>query len=228
MSETGRILVVDDDPQIRRALRTTLIAAGYEVWDARSGDEALELMRLKKFDLVLLDINLPDKSGIQVCRDIRAGFEVVIVILTVRDSEKDKVAALDAGADDFVTKPFDARVLLARIRAYLRRQEIKSGLNSDSFISDDFIIDFAERTVTRDEKKVRLTTKQCQLLRYLVNNRGKSLSHRTLLRAIWGPDYGDQTMLLQALISQIRKAIEPNPREPRYIVTVPWFGYRFE
>lgn len=227
MSESGRILVVDDEPQIRRVLRTTLIAEGYEVWDARRGDEALDLIRSEKFDLVLLDINLPDMAGIEVCREIRAGFDVVIIMLTVRARERDKVVAFDAGADDYVTKPFDILELLARIRAYLRRHRVRTGLDRDLFIGDDMVIDFAQRTVTRRETKVRLSPKQCQLLRYLVSNRGKCLSHRTLLQAIWGSDYGEQTMLLQALVAQIRKKIEPDPSQPRYIVTIPWVGYQF-
>jgi two-component system, OmpR family, KDP operon response regulator KdpE len=228
MSEHGRILVVDDDPQIRRVIRTILVSQGYEVWDARTGDEALELTRSQKFDLVLLDMNLPGITGMEVCREIRAGFDVVIIMVTVRSGERDKVAALDAGADDYVTKPFETLELLARIRAHLRGHKTTSGLDSDSFISDDFVIDFAERTVTRQETNIRLSPKQYELLRYLVSNRGKCLSHRTLLQAVWGPDYGEETMILQAVIAQIRKKIEPNPGQPRYIVTIPWVGYRFD
>jgi two-component system, OmpR family, KDP operon response regulator KdpE len=224
----GRILVVDDDPQIRRVLRATLITEGHEVWDARRGEEALDTIRSEQFDLILLDINLPDMTGIEVCRAIRAGFDMAIIMLTVRSSERDKVAALDAGADDYVTKPFDSLELLARVRSQLRRHTATAGLTSDLFVSDDFIIDFAARTVTRQETKVRLSVKQYGLLRYLVSNRGKTVPHSTLLQAVWGPDYANETMLLQALIVQIRKKIEPDPSDPRYIVTIPWVGYQFQ
>jgi two-component system, OmpR family, KDP operon response regulator KdpE len=228
VNESGQILIVDDEPQIRRGLRAILVTQGYEVWDARRGDEALNLIRSENFDLVLLEVNLPDMTGIEVCREIRAGFEVVIIMLTVRSSERDKVAAFDSGADDYVTKPFDTLELLARVRAHLRQHKSPARLDSDSFRSDDFVIDFAGRTVTRQENMMRLSPKQCQLLRYLVSNRGKPLSHRTLLRAIWGPDYGEETMLLQALVAQVRKKIEPNPSQPRYVMTIPWVGYRFD
>jgi two-component system, OmpR family, KDP operon response regulator KdpE len=226
--QRGRILIVDDDQQIRRVLRTTLISQGYEVWEARRGDAALDLVRSEKFDLILLDINLPDMTGLEVCRAIRSGFDVPIIVLTVCSDEGDKVAALDAGADDYVTKPFNASELSARIRARLKRHTAAAEAISGLYISDDFIIDFDERTVTRQEKTGRLSRKQCQLLLYLVNSRGKPLSHRTLLQAIWGPDHAEQTGLLRALIAQTRKIIELNPEQPQHIVTIPWIGYRFD
>jgi two-component system, OmpR family, KDP operon response regulator KdpE len=225
MSEMGRILVVDDEPQIRRVLRVALIREGYEVWDARRGDEALDLIRTEKFDLILLDINLPDTTGIEVCRAIRSGFGSKIIVLTVRGSESDKVAALDAGANDYVTKPFDTSELLARIRAHLRRHKAMTG---DVFACDAFVVDFSARTVTRQNRKTHLSPKQCQVLRYLLENRDRSLSHRALLTAIWGPHYGEERMLLQAIIMQLRRKIEPDPKRPRYIVTIPWVGYRFD
>jgi two-component system, OmpR family, KDP operon response regulator KdpE len=220
------ILIVDDEPQIRRVLRAVLVEEGYEVWDARTGAEAQELIRSEKFDLVLLDINLPDMNGTTICKEIRTKFNFIIIILTVLGSEKDKVAAFDAGANDYVTKPFDMPELLARIRAHFRRA--KAEIHSDSFKSSDFTIDFASRTVTRRGKTVRLSPKQFYVLRYLVTNRGKPLSHRLLLEAVWGPDYGEETMLLHAVIAQIRRIIEPTPSQPRHIVTSPWVGYRFE
>jgi two-component system KDP operon response regulator KdpE len=150
---------------------------------------------------------------------------VPIIVLTVRTSEKDKVAALDAGANDFITKPFDAPEFLARVRAHLRRH---LAARDEVFVSDSLVIDFAARTVVREGDRLRLTPKQFQVLRYLLDNRGKSLQHRALLQAIWGPDYGEETTLLHAVIAQLRKKIEPDPRHPRYIVTIPWVGYRFE
>jgi two-component system, OmpR family, KDP operon response regulator KdpE len=224
MSDGARILIVEDDPQIRRVLRTALIAQGHEVWGALRGDEALDLVRSVKFDLILLDLNLPDITGIDVCRQVRAGFTVPIIALTVRATEKDKVVAFDAGANDYVTKPFDTSELLARVRAHLRRNRPPV---EDVFKLDDLTIDFAARAVTRQGNRLHLSPKEFQMLRFLLNNRGKSVSHRALLQAIWGPDYGEETTLLQSHIARLRKKIEPDPRHPRYIVTVPWVGYRF-
>jgi len=224
MNANQRILIVDDDPQIRRVLRATLIAEGYEVWNARQGDEALDLIRGEKFDLVLLDLNLPDMMGIDVCRTVRSGFNVPIIVLTVRTDQSDKIAALEAGATDYVTKPYDTLELLARIRANLRRRGTSA---QDVFVFDDFVIDLPTRTVNRDGEKLRLSPKEYQLLRFLLENRGKTLSHRALLQTIWGPDYGEETALLQAVIAQLRRKIEPDPKHPQYVVTIPWVGYRF-
>jgi two-component system, OmpR family, KDP operon response regulator KdpE len=146
-------------------------------------------------------------------------------VLTVRSSETDKITALDAGANDYVTKPFDTSELLARIRAHLRRHR---PAREEVFLSDDFTVNFSARTVTRQNTEVHLSPKEYQLLRYMLENRGTSLSHRRLLRAIWGPDYGEERTLLQAVVVQLRKKIEPDPKQPRYIVTIPWVGYRFE
>lgn len=227
MSDSKRILIVDDELLIRRVLRTSLVHQGYEVCDARRGDETLDFIRSESFDLVLLDVNLPDMTGFEVCRRIRAGFDLGIIMLTVRTAEGDKVAALDAGADDYVTKPFDTSELLARIRVNLRRQPGAVVPASDVFTCDDFVVNFVERTVTRGEQKSSLSPKQTQLLRYLVSNRGKCLSHRTLLQAVWGPEYGEQLMLLQAVTAQVRKKIEPDPSQPKYLTTIPRIGYQF-
>jgi two-component system, OmpR family, KDP operon response regulator KdpE len=222
----GRILVVDDDPQICHVFRSELVKERFEVLLVRRGDEALDFIRSENFDLILLNLNLPDMPGTEFCRAIRALFDRAIIVLTVRSDQGNEIAAFNAGADDYVTKPFVASELLARIRANLRRYRAKVRL--DRFASDDLAIDFAERTVTRERKKMRLPRKQYQLLRYLVSRQGESLSHDALLRAVWGPDYREETGLLQVLIMQLRKKIEPDPSKPRYIVTIPFFGYRFE
>jgi two-component system, OmpR family, KDP operon response regulator KdpE len=223
----GRILIVDDEPQIRRILRTTLIGAGYEVDDARTGVEALEKVHRFRPDLVLLDINMPGMNGLDVCRELRAGTNIAIIMLTVRDSESDKVGALDAGADDFVTKPFSTPELLARMRAALRR--VPALQSSPSRIELGYlVIDFAARTVSTGAEPVHLTPKELDLLRYLTQHPNQALSHRELLQAVWGPDYGHQVDYLRAFIKSLRKKIERNPEEPRFIITEPWVGYRFD
>ncbi len=220
------ILIVDDEPQIRRVLRTTLSSQGYTVVEARTGEEALEQVRAARTDLILLDVNLPGISGLDTCREIRHSVDIPIIMLTVRNSERDKVHALDAGADDYVVKPFGADELMARIRAALRRAAPAESL--PAFASGDLKIDFERRVVTVKGQPVRLTPKEFELLRHLVANQGKALAHRRLLQAVWGPDYGDETEYLRVFINQLRKKIEPQPRHPRYIHTEPWIGYRFE
>jgi two-component system KDP operon response regulator KdpE len=220
------VLIVDDEPQIRRVMRTTLTSQGYAIVEAKSGEEALEKFRSNHPGLILLDVNLPGISGLDVCREIRQSSDVPIIMLTVRNTERDKVQALDAGADDYVVKPFGAQELLARIRAALRRSTIEEA--TPAFVSDDLKIDFAKRAVTLNGNPVRLTPKEFELLRHLVANQGMALSHRRLLQAVWGPDYGEETEYLRVFINQLRKKIEPDPRHPRYIHTDPWIGYRFE
>ena len=223
----GRILVVDDDPQIRRVMRVTLTGQGYEVDDAKSGDAAVEKLRDAKFDLVLLDMNMPGLSGLETCREIRSHSEVGIIMLTVRDSEDDKVAALDAGADDYVTKPYNAPELLARIRAALRRTPSIQGPAGRMKIGS-VEIDFDTRRVTTRGRHVRLTPKEFELLRYFVTHANKVLSHRELLQAVWGPDYGDQVDYLRVFVNQLRKKIEANPSAPTLLLTEPWVGYRLQ
>ncbi|MGA8143516.1 MAG: response regulator transcription factor [Candidatus Acidiferrales bacterium] len=223
---SGTILIVDDEPQIRRVMRTTLTSQGYGVIEAKSGEEALEKLRTERADLILLDVNMPGVSGLDTCREIRRSSDVPIIMLTVRNTEKDKVQALDAGADDYVVKPFGAEELLARIRAALRRAA--PGDSPPVFTSDELTIDFGKRTVTVKGTPVRLTPKEFELLRQLVASQGVSLGHRRLLQAVWGPDYGDETEYLRVFINQLRKKIEPDPHHPRYIHTDPWVGYRFE
>jgi two-component system KDP operon response regulator KdpE len=223
---SATILVVDDEPQIRRVMRTNLTSQGYMVLEARSGEEALETLRSERPDLVLLDINMPGISGLETCKEIRSNSDVPIIMLTVRNTEKDKVRALDAGADDYVVKPFGAEELLARIRAALRRAAITE--LAPPFASPELQIDFERRKVTVKGKVVRLTPKEFELLRYLVAHAGKPVPHRRLLQAVWGPDYGEETEYLRVFINQLRKKIEPDSRRPRYIHTDPWIGYRFE
>lgn len=221
----GRILIIDDEPQIRRIMRETLISSGYEVDDAKNGMEGLEKLRQFRPDLVLLDINMPDMGGVEVCKAIRNDSNIAIVMLTVRKSEADKVAALDAGADDFVTKPFSTPELLARIRAALRRVPLTQASSRMQF--GELTIDFAARTVARGSTTSHLTPKELDLLRHLTQHANQAVSHRELLQAVWGPDYGDQVDYLRVVIKNLRKKIELNPEDPQYIKTEPWMGYRF-
>jgi two-component system KDP operon response regulator KdpE len=223
----GKILVVDDDPQIRRVMKATLVGHGYEVIEARSGEEALEKLSGEMPNLVLLDMNMPGIGGLETCRSLRQGSDIPVIILTVRNSEKDKVAALDAGADDYVTKPFGIEELLARIRAALRRSPSSPESGPRGFTSPDLEIDFETRRVRARGADVRLTPKEFELLRHLVANAGKPVTHRELLQAVWGPDHGDEPEYLRVFINQVRKKIEPEPAKPRYILTEPWVGYRF-
>jgi two-component system KDP operon response regulator KdpE len=223
----GKILVVDDDPQIRRVMKATLVGHGYEVIEARTGEEALEKLPGEMPSLVLLDMNMPGIGGLETCRSLRQGSDIPVIILTVRNSEKDKVAALDAGADDYVTKPFGIEELLARIRAALRRSPLSPESGPRGFSSPDLEIDFETRRVRANGTDVRLTPKEFELLRYLVAHAGKPVTHRELLQAVWGPDHGDEPEYLRVFINQLRKKIEPVPAKPRFILTEPWVGYRF-
>jgi two-component system KDP operon response regulator KdpE len=223
---SATILVVDDEPQIRRVMRTTLASHSYVIVEAQSGEEAVEKLEATHPDLILLDVNMPGMGGLAACREIRERSDVPIIMLTVRNTEKDKVRALDAGADDYVVKPFGIEELLARIRATLRRASPEEPL--PTFESPGLQIDFEARRVLVQGKPVRLTPKEFSLLRQLVGNAGKPISHRNLLQAVWGPDYGEETEYLRVFINQIRKKIEADPRHPRYIRTEPWIGYRFE
>ncbi len=222
----GRILVVDDEPQIRRIMRTELTSAGYEVDDAKTGEEALGKVREFRPDLVLLDINMPGMGGLAACRAIRADVNVALIMLTVHNTEAAKVEALDAGADDFVTKPFSTPELLARIRAALRRLPVAQSSPSRLRVGQ-LTIDFAARTVAQGSTSFHLTPKELDLLRYLTQHANEAVSHRELLQAVWGPDYGDQVDYLRVFIKNLRKKIEPNPDSPQYITTEPWVGYRF-
>jgi len=222
----GRVLVVDDEPQIRRIMRTALTSAGYEVDDAKTGEEGLEKIREFLPDLVLLDINMPGMGGLAACRAIRTDTNIAIIMLTVRNSEADKVGALDAGADDFITKPFSTPELLARIRAALRRVPV-SVSSAAKFRVGKLDIDFTARSVTNGLKAAHLTPKELDLLRYLTQHANEAVPHRELLQAVWGPDYGDQVDYLRVFIMNLRKKVELDPLHPEYITTEPWVGYRF-
>ncbi|MGH9378559.1 MAG: response regulator transcription factor [Terriglobia bacterium] len=226
----GRILVVDDEPQIRRVMRAALTANAYEVSDVRSGEEAIETLRNVSFDLVLLDMNLPGLDGVATCRAIRESHrdsDLAIIMLTVRGAEKDKVKALDAGADDYVTKPFSTPELLARIRAALRRMTAGPDSGMQRLTLNEVEIDFHSRQAVVRGRTARLTPKEFDLLRFMVSRPNHVISHRELLQAVWGPDYGDQVEYLRVFINQLRRKIEPHPAKPQYLLTEPWVGYRF-
>src|SRR5713101_3245352 len=220
------ILVVDDEPQIRRVMRATLSSRGYVIIDAKTGEEGIELVRKEKPDLVLLDVNMPGMGGLEACREIRRGSNAPIIMLTVRNAERDKVAALDAGADDYVVKPFGIEELLARVRAALRRH--RTGEALVPFETKDLSIDFESRSVSARGEDVHLTPKEFEMLKLLIANQGKPLTHRRLLQAVWGPEYGEETENLRVVINQLRKKIESDPTHPKYILTEPWVGYRFQ
>ena len=224
----ARILVADDEPQIRRVMRTSLTEQGYIVTDARSGEEALERLRQDHPDLVLLDMNMPGIGGLEACREIRETSDVAVIILPVRDSEADKVAALDAGADDYITKPFSMPELLARIRAALRRLPVTPESANRIVHLGEIEINLATRRLVVHGKEVRLTPKEFDLLHYFADNPNIPIPHGKLLQAVWGPDYGSQVEYLRVFVNQLRKKIEPNPAKPVYLLTEPWVGYRFQ
>jgi len=223
---SAKILIVDDAQQVRRVLRTTLSAEGYTIFEAATGEEALESIRTSTPDAILLDVNMPGIGGLEACREIRRTLDVPILMLTVRNAERDKVHALDAGADDYVVKPFGMQELLARIRAALRRRMPQG--KDVAFTAKDFAVDFEARLVTVRGREVHLTPKEFELLRHLVLNAGKPLTHRRLLQAVWGPDYGDEPEYLRVMINQLRKKLESDPARPKLILTEPWVGYRFQ
>jgi two-component system KDP operon response regulator KdpE len=224
----GRALVVDDDAQIRRVMRTTLEAKGFEVDEAGSGERALELAGSEKYDLIILDINLPGKTGVETCREIHSTSATPIIMLTVRDVGEDKIEALDAGACDYVTKPFAMGELLARIRAVLRRTP-SSGVTGVTHLKlDEVEINFESRRVIFGGKPIRLTSKEFDLLLYLAINRNRTIPHRELLREVWGSEHVDERKYLRVFINRLRKKIEASPREPKFLLTEPFIGYRLQ
>jgi two-component system, OmpR family, KDP operon response regulator KdpE len=223
---SSRVLIVDDEPSILATMAPLLRARGYEVSTAMSGKACLETLERVDPDLVILDLGLPDMDGVEVCRLIRDGRSTPILVLSARGAEADKVGALDAGADDYVTKPFGAEELLARVRAALRRVE-PSPPATGPIVRGDLVIDRDRHSVSRGEDRIRLTPKEFELLVFLAQHPGRVLTHRAILKAIWGPRAVDQPEHLRVLLGSLRKKIEPDPSRPRYIVTEPWVGYRF-
>jgi two-component system, OmpR family, KDP operon response regulator KdpE len=228
VADPAHILVVDDEPQITRVLRTSLSAQGYDIRVANSGEMALEIMKDWTPTLIITDLSMPSVDGVQLCRTVRAHSQVPILVLSVRDQERQKVEALDAGADDFITKPFGMNELLARVRANLRRVATENAPEESVIEVGDFHIDTAAHKVMVKGREVRLTPKEFDLLVYLARRPGKVINHRTLLGAIWGGQSTEQVEYLRVFVGQLRKKLEPDTASPRYIVTEPWVGYRFE
>jgi two-component system KDP operon response regulator KdpE len=220
------ILVVDDEPQIRRVLRSTLSSSGYDVVEAKNGQEAIQLLLQERPDLILLDANMPVMDGLEACSKLRLSFDGPIIMLTVRNAELDKVRALDAGADDYVVKPFSMNELLARIRAALRRVAPDEQL--PRIETPELMIDLDKRAVNVNGVRVHLSPKEFEVLRILVMHQEKPLTHKKLLQSVWGPDHVDETENLRVVINQLRKKIERDPTNPRYLLTEPWLGYRFQ
>jgi two-component system KDP operon response regulator KdpE len=221
----SRILVVDDEPEIRRFLRASLRAQQYELLEASNGTQALELMAKHTPDLMILDLGLPDIDGVDITRRIREWSQIPIIILSVRDREKDKIEALDAGADDYLTKPFGVGELMARMRVVMRR--ISTGAQEPVFSVKGLKMDLSRRLVTLAEKEITLTPTEFDLLRALIQNAGKVITHRQLIRKVWGSGYEDESSLLRVNISNLRHKIEPDPNQPYYILTDLGVGYRF-
>jgi two-component system KDP operon response regulator KdpE len=220
------LLLVDDEPQIRRVLQTTLCEAGYGVILAKNGQEGIDTVVREHPDLVLLDINLPDMSGFDACKMIRVSFAGPILMVTVRNSVRDKIDALDAGADDYIVKPFAMGELLARIRAALRRSSAEEPL--PRIETSELTVDFEMRVVNVRGNGVHLTPKEFDVLRLLITEQGRPVTHRKILQTVWGPEYAEETEPVRVVIRQLRKKIEKNPAHPRYILTEPWVGYKFQ
>ena len=227
MTRPVQVLLVDDEVSIQRAMAPLLRSRGYMVSVAGSGGEALDIFERERPDLVILDLGLPDMDGSEVCRKLRDRAETPILILSARGEEKDKVAALDQGADDYVTKPFGPEELMARVRAALRRSLGREGTLHGQLTRGDLTIDFDRRRVHRGQVEIRLSPKEFDLLTLLISHAGRVLTHRSILKAVWGTHGIEQPEHLRVLMGQLRKKIEPDPANPRYLLTEPWVGYRF-
>lgn len=227
MTKTARILLVDDEVPIQRAVAPLLRSRGYDVDVAGTGEEALKVARARPPDLIVLDLGLPDIDGIEVCRRMRAESAVPIVVLSARGAEADKVSALDLGADDYVTKPFGPEELLARIRVALRRVFSVDEPPVGQLLAGDLTIDYDRHRVVRGDQEVRLTPKEFDLLELLARHADRVLTHRAILKAIWGPNAVNEPEHLWVLMAQLRKKLEPDPAHPRYLLSEPWVGYRF-
>jgi two-component system KDP operon response regulator KdpE len=227
MTDKQRILIVDDERQITRVLSRGLTSKGYDVHVAADGEAALQTFGDWHPDLVITDLSMPNMNGLELCRRLRAFSEVPIIVLSVKGEESAKVEALDAGADDYVTKPFGIDELLARIRATLRRAPLTEPGARNVLEVGDFHLQLDERRLTIKSKEIRLTPKEYDLMAYLLRHSGKVLTHHMLLGAVWGGDYTEQTEYLRVFIGQLRKKIESDPANPKYILTEPWIGYRF-
>ena len=227
MTQDARILLVDDEVSIQRAVEPLLRSRGYQVDVASTGTQVLKMVAERSPDLIVLDLGLPDIEGTEVCRRVRATSNVPIIVLSARGAEADKVNALDLGADDYVTKPFGPEELLARIRVALRRVMSRDEAETGVFRAGDLTIDYDRRRVLRHDTEIRLTPKEFELLSLLARNHDRVLTHRAILKAIWGPNAVEQTEHLWTLMAQVRKKIEPDPGTPRYLLSEPWVGYRF-
>ncbi len=227
-SGKGNILVVDDEPQIARVLKTTLSSHGYGTRTAADGDEAVQMMKSWSPDLLITDLRMPNMDGLELCRHVRANSQIPIIVLSVRGEERIKVEALDAGADDYVTKPFSTNELLARVRAALRRASVKDEPEVQLIDIGDFHIDLQSRAVQVKNRSVHLTPKEFDLLVHLARHSGKVITHRALLSAIWGENSVEQPEYLRVFVASLRKKLEPDEGSSRYVITEPWVGYRFE
>ena len=227
MTNAPHILVIDDELQIQRAIRTILTEKQFRVTTASRGEEGLALAAANEPDLIILDLGLPDMEGVDVCQRLREWTQTPIIILSVRDSERDKVAALDMGADDYLTKPFGIEELLARIRVALRHSVGRQGEQSKVVKAGSLNIDLAWHIVKRDEEEVKLTGTEYKLLAYLAANHGRVLTHQSILTHVWGPEDADHTEYLRVYMRQLRKKLEDDPERPQYILTEPGIGYRF-
>lgn len=227
MSNAPHILVIDDEPQILRALRTILTEKQFKVTTASRGEEGLTMAAANEPDLIILDLGLPDMDGVEVCTRLREWTQTPIIVLSVRDSERDKVAALDRGADDYLTKPFGIEELLARVRVALRHSARTQGTQAKLIKAGALIIDLAWHSVRRGEEEIKLTGTEYKLLAYLAANHGRVLTHQSILSHVWGPADADHTEYLRVYMRQLRKKLETDPERPQYILTEPGIGYRF-